>query len=149
MKKRTVILTGIIILLWSLQPTTAVAQQSKDIILAGYKIKPTVRTTGSGFVTVSLHNDSLSVDGEFSDLMSPYYGAYIMGEIRGSAGNVIQKLKVDLSDSKTDGVINKKKNTFALTAGQLALLNKGNLYITVASQEHQTGEILGKIPPIQ
>ena len=109
MKKRAGILIGIIILLWSVQPTTGVAQQSKDIILAGYKMKPAVRTTGSGFVTVTLRNDSLSVDGEF----------------------------------------NKQKNTFALSEGQLALLKKGNLYITIASQEHQTGEILGKIPPMQ
>jgi len=149
MKKSAGIFIGFIALLLSLHPTTVTAQQSKDIILAGYKMKPTVRTTGSGFVTVTLHNDSLSVDGEFSDLMSPYYGAYVMGEIRGNAGNVIHKLKVDLGDSKTDGLINKKKNTFALTAGQLALLKKGNLYITIASQEHQTGEILGKIPPMQ
>lgn len=149
MKKRAGILIGIIVLLWSLQPTSAVAQQTKDIILAGYKMKPIVHTSGSGFVTVTLHNDSLSVDGEFSDLMSPFYGAYIMGEIRGSAGNMIQKLKVDLSDSNTDGTIDKEKNTFKLTEGELSMLKKGNLYIAIASQEHQTGEILGKIPPIQ
>ena len=124
------------------------AQQSRDITLAGYKMNPTVGTTGTGFVTVSLHRDTLSVEGEFSELMSPFSGAYIMGEIRGEAGNVLYRLKADLNEEKKGGQFKRKKNTFVLSKAQKAMLREGKLHLTITSREHSNGEIRAKIPPM-
>ncbi|NIT62065.1 MAG: hypothetical protein GWN00_39485, partial [Aliifodinibius sp.] len=68
---------------WMLSNSTDVkAQQSKKIILAGYKHKPPVSTTGSGLATVTLHGDTLTVKGKFEDLSTNYSGAYLMVSIR-------------------------------------------------------------------
>lgn len=125
------------------------AQQSRKIMLAGYKMDPPVGTSGSGLVTVTLHKDTLSVKGDFSDLMSPFYGAYIMGEIRGRPGNTMYSLNADLNKEQTGGVFKAEKNSFVLSAAQKSMLKEGKLYITVASQEHQRGEIRAKIPPLK
>lgn len=127
----------------------AQAQQSREIMLAGYKMDPPVGTSGSGLVTVTLHKDTLTVKGDFSDLMSPFYGAYIMGDIRGRPGNVIYSLNADLNEEKTGGVFKAEQNSFELSPGQKSMLKEGNLYITVASQDHQRGEIRAKIPPMK
>jgi len=124
------------------------AQQSKKIILAGYKHKPPVSTTGSGMATVTLHGDTLTVKGKFEDLSANYSGAYLMVTIRGQGGNQLYRLKVELNEEKTGGKLIGKQNRFVLSPAQKALLRKGELYIIISSFENQKGELRGNIGPL-
>jgi len=126
-------------------PPTAIAQQSQNITLAGYKMKPRVGTSGSGVVDVTLHGDTLSVAGGFSDLMGQYSGAYIMVNIRGKSGNQLYDLTAEVSEDKKSGTFKAKENRFVLSPSEKALLKKGELFITVNTFEHQRGEIRGNI----
>jgi hypothetical protein len=140
----TFLLTTVVCL--SMQPKTAEAQQDKRIILAGYKHSPSVATSGSGLVTVSVKNDTLRVNGEFSDLTSTYEGAFIMVGKKGEYGNMLFRLQADLNEQQNGGVIKKKANTFALSEAQKPLLKKGELYINITSADHENGELRGQIP---
>jgi hypothetical protein len=134
---------------WMLSSTTDVkAQQSKKIILAGYKHTPPVSTTGSGMATVRLHGDTLTVKGKFEDLSANYSGAYLMVSIRGQGGNQLYRLKVELNEEKTGGKLIGKENQFVLSPAQKALLKKGDLYINISSFENQKGELRGNIGPM-
>lgn len=124
------------------------AQQSQQITLAGYNHKPTVSTPGSGMATVSLKNDTLKVDGDFENLSDRFSGAYIMVNLRGQPGNQIYRLKVELNEEKTGGTFKANNNAFALTPAEKALLQKGELYINVASAENRKGELRGDIKPM-
>ena len=143
------ILTILLGIFWMLSDTMdAKAQQSKKIILAGYKHKPPVSTTGSGMATVTLHGDTLSVKGKFEDLSANYSGAYLMVTIRGQGGNQLYRLKVELNEKKTGGKLIGKQNRFVLSPAQKALLRKGELYIIISSFENQKGELRGNIGPL-
>jgi hypothetical protein len=134
---------------WLLSNTTDIkAQQSKKIILAGYKHKPPVSTTGSGLATVTLHGDTLTVQGKFEDLSTNYSGAYLMVSIRGQGGNQLYRLKADLNDKKTGGKLLGKQNRFILSPAQKALLKKGELYINISTFDNQKGELRGNIGPM-
>lgn len=124
------------------------AQQSAEIILGGHKFDPPVPTSGSGTITVELKNDTLRVHGEFSDLTANYSGAYIMLMLRGEPGNQVFRLKVNLNENKTSGTLEAEENTFVLSKSQKELLKSGELFITIASFDHQRGEIMGMIPPM-
>ncbi len=126
-------------------PTSVSAQQSRNITLAGYKMKPRVATSGSGVVDVTLRGDTLSVTGEFSDLMGQYSGAYIMVNIRRESGNQLYNLTAEVSDDKKSGTFKAKENRFVLSPSEKALLKKGELFITVNTFDHQRGEIRGDI----
>lgn len=143
------ILTILLGISWILSDTPdAKAQQSKKIILAGYKHKPPVSTTGSGMATVTLHGDTLTVKGKFEDLSANYSGAYLMVTIRGQGGNQLYRLKVELNEEKTGGKLIGKENRFVLSPAQKALLKKGELYINISSFENQKGELRGNIGPL-
>lgn len=143
------ILTILLGIFWMLSDTIdAKAQQSKKIILAGYKHKPPVSTTGSGMATVTLHGDTLTVKGKFEDLSANYSGAYLMVTIRGQGGNQLYRLKVELNEEKTGGKLIGKQNRFVLSPAQKALLRKGELYIIISSFENQKGELRGNIGPL-
>ena len=143
------ILTILLGIFWMLSDTMdAKAQQSKKIILAGYKHKPPVSTTGSGMATVTLHGDTLTVKGKFEDLSANYSGAYLMVTIRGQGGNQLYRLKVELNEEKTGGKLIGKQNRFVLSPAQKALLRKGELYIIISSFENQKGELRGNIGPL-
>lgn len=129
-------------------PQQVQAQQSTEVLLAGYKMEPRVGTTGSGLATIERSGDTLRVHGEFSDLMSPYSGAYIMGEIMGKSGNVIYRLNAELKEGKKAGVFKKEENTFVLSPAQKKMLREGQLFLTVATNDHSRGEIRAKIPPL-
>lgn len=148
MKKITII-TAIFLLLGFIlcsTPQDATAQRSQNIILAGYKHKPPVRTTGSGMATVTLHGDTLRVEGQFEELMGQFSGAYIMVSLRrGEGGNQIYELNVNVNEKRTGGTFKAPKNTFILSEAEKKLLNKGKLYLIIASFEHQNGELRGDI----
>lgn len=149
MKIRVSFLAIVATLFLMISTITVKAQQSRELMLAGHKMDPPVGTGASGMVTVTLKNDTLSVTGDFSDLMSNYFGAYIMAEIRGKAGNVLYRLKADLDEEKTSGTFKESKNSFKLSPQELTMLREGKLFITVSSFDHKRGEIRSKIPPIK
>jgi len=129
-------------------PFSANAQQSKEVMLAGYKLHPKVGTTGSGFFTLELNGDTLQVHGDFSNLMSSYTGAYIMAGKIGSNANALYSLEVTTNDQQTSGKLKASDNTFVLNEAQKDLLKEGNLYFLVSSSEHQNGELAAPIPPM-
>lgn len=134
---------------WILCGTTASkAQQSKKIILAGYKHIPPISTSGSGLATVTLHKDTLTVKGMFEDLSANYSGAYLMVSIRGQGGNQLHRLKAELNEEKTGGKLLAKDNQFVLSKSQKELLKKGDFYINISSFENQKGELRGNIGPM-
>ncbi|WP_445664509.1 CHRD domain-containing protein [Fodinibius sp. AD559] len=134
---------------WMMSNTTNVkAQQTKKIILAGYKHDPPVPTSGSGLATVTLHGDTLTVKGKFEDLSANYSGAYLMVSIRGQSGNQLHRLKAELNEDKTGGKLLGKENRFVLSKAQKALLKKGGFYINISSFENQKGELRGNIGPL-
>ncbi|MCW9707027.1 CHRD domain-containing protein [Fodinibius salsisoli] len=139
----------IIVVYFGMQPEPAKAQQTKRVILAGYKHSPSVATSGSGLITVSAKGDTLWVNGEFSDLTSTYTGAYIMIGKEGEYGNMLFRLTVDLNDERTGGVLKKKANTYTLSEAQKPLLKNGELFINIISADHRKGELRGQIPAIK
>lgn len=132
-----------------LAPKISQAQSKAQITLAGYKHNPPVRTTGTGFVTVQLKNDTLKVSGDFSELSSWYSGGYIMVGQKGESGNQLFRLKADIGDNRTQGSFTPKQNSFALKEAHKELLQAGELYINIASANHRHGELRGQIPPLK
>lgn len=130
-------------------PIKAEAQESRKIILAGYKHQPPVSTSGSGVATVKLHGDTLTVTGKFKNLTDNYSGGYIMVSIRGQSGNQLYRLKATLNeDDKTGGTFKKEENRFVLSPSEKELLKQGDLYINISSFENRKGELRGNIGPI-
>lgn len=127
-------------------PDTSQAQQSHTIIMAGYKSVPKVETTARGDATITLKNDTLMVEGSFSDLSSYYFGSAIFYGKKGEQGNKLISLSPTIKESNTEGIFEKEKNTFKLTEGQLEALREGHLYINIMSFEHQVGELRAQLP---
>ena len=130
--------------------STAKAQNQKGhtLILAGYKTVPKVKTTATGKVIVSLKDDSLSVEGSFTNLSSYYFGSGIFYGEKDEQGNQIFDLNPTINEDRTGGTFEKSKNTFKLTEGQLDALANGNLYINIMSFDHQRGELRTQLPPM-
>jgi hypothetical protein len=143
------ILTLLLTIFWvTSNPANLKAQQSKKIVLAGYKHSPPVSTSGSGMATVTLHGDTLTIKGQFEDLITNFSGAYLMVSIRGQAGNQLHRLKAELNEEKTGGKLRAKDNRFVLSPSQKALLKEGELYLNISSFENQKGELRGDIGPM-
>ncbi|WP_441001039.1 CHRD domain-containing protein [Fodinibius sp. SL11] len=141
--------TLLLVVSWILGDHTAVqAQQSKKIILAGYKHKPPVATTGSGLATIQLHGDTLTVKGKFKDLTGNFSGAYLMVSLRRKGRNQLYRLKADLNEEKTGGTFIGEENRYVLSASEKALLKRGDLYINISSFKNKQGELRGNIGPM-
>lgn len=125
---------------------TTKAQQSRSVILTGYNSVPKVDTPARGDVQVTLKADTLSLEGSFSDLSSYYFGSAIFYGEKGERGNQLIKLQPSVKESRTEGIFEKNKNTFALTEGQLEALRNGNLYINIMSFDNQLGELRAQLP---
>lgn len=146
--KRTLILLFVGALLTFLSSNVQ-AQQSKKITLAGYKHNPPVSTSGSGIATVTLHGDTLTVKGEFENLVASYSGGYIMVNLRGEGGNQLYRLKADLKeDDRTSGTFTAKENKFVLSSAEKELLKSGELYLNISSRDNKKGELRGDIGPL-
>lgn len=137
----------IAVLFWGI-PILSPAQSSGMALLAGYKLDPPVHTPATGSVTVTLKNDSLMVNGSFSDLTSPYFSAGIYFEKGKKYRNRIFSLQAQLNDEKTSGTFKESQNRFILSASLKSLLKNGALYIRISSTNHQQGEIRGQIPAL-
>lgn len=145
-KRNITYIIGTIIFSVLVIPLITTAQQSADVYLGGHRMQPKVQTSGSGMVTVTLKNDSLTVEGDFEYLTGNYSGAYIMLDIKGQTGNQLFSLTADLNENKKGGVFRADANRFALSKSERQLLKKGELFIVVTSFDHQAGEIRGDIP---
>lgn len=148
MKLQRSILTFFItsVLCLSISIENSNAQQAHKVILAGYNHSPSVPTSGSGMATVSFENDTLRVKGDFKNLVGAFRGAYIMIGKKGEAGNMLFRLKAEVNEERTGGVIKPKDNAFTLNDAQKPLLKDGELFINITSYEHTSGELRGQIP---
>lgn len=149
LKSALFVFLGLLLLSVMLESQLVYSQQSRQLMLAGYNHEPPVSTSGSGVVTVSFKQDTLRVDGDFSDLTSPYRGAYVMVGEKGETGNMLFRLKVEPIEDRTGGIIKGKDNAFPLNNAQKPLLKNGELYINVTSSNHSQGELRGQIPPMK
>lgn len=122
------------------------AQSSGVVLLAGYKVNPPVPTAAAGSVTITLKNDSLSVEGSFTDLSSSIRGASIHYGSKRENGNQLFQLNPALNEDLTGGTFEVSKNTFKLTDSLKEALKKGLLYINIYTQKHPRGELRGQIP---
>jgi hypothetical protein len=129
--------------------TASMAQQSAEINLAGYKHVPPVATSGSGVIQVTLQSDTLYVEGRFQDLVSNYRSSSIHYGSEQESGNRLMGLKVQLNEDRRSGVFRKEENYFELRPSMLEALSQGHLYISIASDRQQRGEIRAQIPPMQ
>lgn len=129
--------------------STAGAQQSTELFLEGYKVQPKVNTSGSGKLTASFHNNSLTIKGSFEYLSSAYSGAYIMLTVRGGAGNQIFSLTANLNDDRKGGKFHPEENSFKLSDTQIKLLKDGQFYVLLSTHEHQGGELRANIKEIK
>ncbi|SHG20245.1 CHRD domain-containing protein [Fodinibius roseus] len=151
MKLKNTLCALFVLLLLSvtLDPQPAYAQQARQIMLAGYNHEPPVSTPGTGLVIVSFKQDTLRVKGDFSDLTSPYRGAYVMIGEKEESGNMLFRLNVEPSEDRTGGEIKARDNAFFLNDAQKPLLKKGELYINITTSNHTSGELRGQIPPMK
>lgn len=151
MKKQTAITLSAIFLgfILLIPASQTKAQQLQEIILAGYKHKPPVPTTGSGLATVTFKKDTLTVKGDFKNLTNRFSGAYIMVSLNGEGGNQLYRLKVELNDEKTGGIFKASQNRFKLSKAEKELLRRGDLYINVSTFENPSGELRGNIGPMK
>ena len=123
--------------------------QPFEVTLSGDNEVPPVTTNATGSATVALMGDTMTVNGDFSDLSSPAIEvagspAHIHLGAAGENGDVIFPLNVSLDNGETSGIFSLSTT---LTPDQVSAFNTGNLYINVHSEENQGGEIRGQITP--
>lgn len=137
------------ILMFILAPfSTLLAQQTAEVLLAGYKHVPSVNSPGSGLMNVTLQSDTLFVEGSFQDLRGNYRSSAIYYGSQGENGNRLFGLKVQIDEDRKGGTFMKEENHFALRPTLREALKQGDLYINIATHRNQLGEIRGQIPPM-
>jgi len=124
----------------------SLAQKSATVILAGYKVNPPVSTPAAGTARVTFRNDSLIIEGSFSDLNSIYRGAGIHYGSKRENGNQILQLTSTLNEDHTGGTFKPSENAFKLTEALKEALGEGLLYINIYTQLQPRGELRGQIP---
>lgn len=127
----------------------AVAQSSVEVTLAGYKMVPLVHSPGSGVLTVTLRSDTLFVEGSFQDLRGFYRSSSIHYGSTRESGHRLLGLRVRPDEDRKGGEFLVEQNAFALRPSLLEALGDGRLYIIVASDRFQHGEMRGQIPPMR
>lgn len=143
------IATALAFLLVFFAISVSLAQQSATVVLAGYKVNPPVTTPAAGTALVTFKNDSLLVEGSFSDLNSPYRGAGIHYGSKRENGNQILRLTSVLDENRTSGKFLPNDNAFKLTEGLKQALSEGLLYINIYTQLQPRGELRGHIPAME
>ena len=122
------------------------AQRTAEVNLAGYYMVPEVRTPAIGFVEVTVEGDTLFVEGNFSDLRGTYWSAHIHYGGPRDSGNRLYRLTAVLNEERSGGEFRAEDNRFVLRQAQIEALSEGKLYIKIASNRSQRGEIRGQIP---
>lgn len=145
MFKYIAVLLGILFVATA-NPETVQAQRTAEITLGGYNQRPVVRTPANGFIKVTVEGDSLFFEGEFEELRGVYWSGYIhYGEV-GKTGHRLLRLQPVMGENRSSGVFNREDNAFLLTDAVRDALRRGRLYINIASNRFQHGEIRGQIP---
>ncbi|MDX1617430.1 MAG: CHRD domain-containing protein [Balneolaceae bacterium] len=128
--------------------SVSAAQETATVVLAGYKVNPPVSTPAAGTALVTYRNDSLFVEGSFSDLNSFYRGAGIHYGTKRENGNQVLKLSSELNEDHTGGTFRAGDNAFKLTEALKTALGQGRLYINIYTQMQPRGELRGQIPAL-
>ena len=121
--------------------------QPFEVTLSGDNEVPPVTTNATGSATVALMGNTMTLNGDFSDLSSPVV------EIAGSPahvhlgaadenGDVIFPLNVSVDEGQTGGIFSLSTE---LTPDQVEAFNAGNLYINIHTEQNQGGELRGQI----
>lgn len=121
---------------------TMVEPQTFETTLQGSNEVPEVDTEATGNVMVTLHGDSIQVQGQFSGLSSAYTGSHIHEGAEGENGGPILTLEPELGSDKMSGTFD---GSYQLEEAQVTALKEGNLYVNVHSENHKPGEIRGQL----
>ena len=113
-----------------------------DIQLSGSQEVPPVMTDATGSATVTLRDNAITVQGDFTNASSPVSAAHIHLAPAGENGDVIIPLNVTTSEDGTTGILSGEGE---LTDEQLEAARMGNLYINVHSEMYPSGELRGQI----
>lgn len=128
--------------------TDAEAQKSREVLLSGYKQKPIIATSGTAYMTVEIHSDTLSISGEFNNLSGEFRAAVLMAGEPNHPGNQLFRLKAEVAEDRNNGIFEPKDNRFELGPAQRDLLRSGELFLMITSTEYPNGELRGQIPPM-
>ncbi|HLR26695.1 MAG TPA: CHRD domain-containing protein [Fodinibius sp.] len=99
-------------------------------------------TTAKGSIMLSLHDDSIHIKGQFSGLSSTYTGSAIHKVLE---SNKVQMLDPTLNNDKTSG---SWEASYRLAGDQVNALKSDSLYISVYTEEYESGEINGQITAV-
>ena len=99
-------------------------------------------------MTVIIDGDQLSVEGEIRDLDSRYSSSGIYYGSPRETGNQLIKLTLEADENRRGGEFSQEENTFELRSGVREALEAGNLYINITTEENQSGELRGQVPPL-
>ncbi len=123
--------------------------QPFEVSLSGDNEVPPVTTNATGSATAALMGDTMTLNGDFSDLSSPVVEiagtpAHIHLGAAGENGDVIFPLNVSVDEGQTSGIFSLSTT---LTQDQIDAFNAGNLYINIHTEMNQGGELRGQITP--
>lgn len=123
-----------------------------EAFLTGYQSRTPVLTTGQGHFELWLIEDTLTIEGEFTGLVSDFNpnaagGAHIHIGKAGQNGGIEFDLNVDLGTDLRSGVFPADSNRVILTAEQKAILEARGYYINIHTATYPGGEIRGQIVP--
>ena len=133
----------------NLLPTLAVGSlllsaniQAQEVYRARLSPMPTTPQTvttilGEGEVILTLNDNSLTVEGNFSGMSSAATGAHIHNGPPAQPGPVIHTLEVSQS---TNGSVN---GTLSLSEEQIEALSNNEFYIQIHSESNPAGELRG------
>ena len=116
--------------------------QAQEVYRARLSPMPTTPQTvttilGEGEVILTLNDNSLTVEGNFSGMSSAATGAHIHNGPPAQPGPVIHTLEVSQS---TDGSVN---GTLSLSEEQTEALSNNEFYIQIHSESNPAGELRG------
>ena len=123
------------------------AQTIFEAYLSGSNEAPAITSTSSGWVTATLTDDTLVVEGSFEGLTGDYAGSHIHTGMAGQAGGVLVALTPSVDGDNRGGTFAAANNTFGLTPEQVDMLMMQGLYVNVHSGSYAAGEIRGQIVP--
>lgn len=111
--------------------------------LDGSDNAPERDTRASGRFTLTLHGDSIHVQGQFSNLSSAYTGSAIHRVLEAEK---VQQLSPTLKEDKTAGTW---QNSYKLAKEHISALKGDSLYISVYSEgDDEASEISGQIQAV-
>ena len=116
--------------------------QAQEVYRARLSPMPTTPQTvttilGEGEVILTLNDNSLTVEGNFSGMSSAATGAHIHNGPPAQPGPVIHTLEVSQA---TDGSVN---GTLSLSEEQIEALSNNEFYIQIHSESNPAGELRG------